>query len=271
MTYESAQEAEVLKSYWRPGAPLENTLFIILDPNGKPIIRGGREPAMFFRNSADMATGMNEIAARFRPLGDPHDLPVVTTVRLGMNVAACDKLPLAVVVADNERDRHVLEQKLAPLSWSKQFIGKLTYTAGTARDLAAVRGASLSTGYVFVSPNEFGTAGTVVAQLAPNATLRQVQQAMQLTVSQHHPMELDHREHIRMGREQGVTWTSAIPVTDPQSPENPQNAHSGMNGPNMGRGPGGGGNGFDGPPMGSGPGFGGGAQRGFGPPGGYNQ
>jgi hypothetical protein len=217
MTYESASEAEVLKSYWRPGVPLENTLFIILDPYGRPLMRGARGPEMFFRDASDMASAMNEISSHYRSTSDPQALPAVLTVRLGMNVAACDKLPLAIVVSDNGKQRERLERTLAPLSWSQEFIGRLTYTAGSKYDLRSLDGARDESGYVFVAPNEFGTAGTVVAQLGPDATPAQLQTAMQNAIANYHPLQLDHREHIRWGKQQGIQWQSAIPITDPQA------------------------------------------------------
>lgn len=255
MTYESASEAEVLKSFWRPGAPLENTVFVICDPYGRPLIRGSRGPEMYFRDASDMAAALNEIASHYRSSGDPQSLPAVLTVRLGMDVAACDKLPLVIVVADNEMQRKAMEQTLAPLSWSDDFIGKLTYTSGRRSDLRNVQGATFSDGYCFVSPNEFGTSGTVIAQLAENASPAQLKTALQTAINQHHPLQLDHREHVRMGREQGIHWDTAIPITDPQEQRAEQMGRSG--------GPGGF-RPYGGPPMPGGP-FGGG------PPNPYDQ
>ena len=214
MTYEDAHEAEVLQSFWRPDAPLENTLFVILDPYGRPLTRGTRSPGWFFRDARDMAEGMEEVAGHYRAAGDPHNLPVVSSVRLGLNVAACDKLPLAIVVADSPQQRAVLEERLAPLAWSDDLIGKMTYTTGTSGELRAVRGAGVSAGYVFVAPNEFGNEGAVMYQLGANASAGELASAMKASIGQYRPDHLDHREHIRLGREQGIHWSTAIPVTD---------------------------------------------------------
>lgn len=215
MTYESASEAEVLKSFWRNGAPLENTIFAILDPHGRAITRGGRSPDWLFRDSADMANSMYEIARYYQSNSSPRYLPVVSSVRLGMNVAACDKLPIAIILGDTEQERQYMQSALAPLSWSNNFIGKFTYAAGRRSDLNNIQGSRIAKGYLFVSPNEFGTGGTVIAQLYPNASTTDLGAAMKATMQRHNPMLLDHREHIRWGREQGISWQSAIPVTDP--------------------------------------------------------
>ncbi|MEZ4545987.1 MAG: hypothetical protein R3C24_19085 [Cyanobacteriota/Melainabacteria group bacterium] len=98
MTYESAEEAKVLRSIWGRG-DLQNTVFAILDPYGRPIVNGQRSPQRIFRDSADMASYMDQVAAHYRSYGDPTWLPVVDTVRLGLNVAACDSRPLVIVVA----------------------------------------------------------------------------------------------------------------------------------------------------------------------------
>lgn len=221
MTYESAAEAQVLKSLWRPGAPLENTVFAILSPDLQPILLGGRSPNSLFRNSAEMANAMQSVAAHYTNSSrGPDTLPAVDTVRLAMDVAACDKRPLAIVLARNSEDRRKLEQNLAKLAWSDEFIGKLIYTAGSGNDLRDIRGASINSGYLFVAPNLFGTTGTTIVQLPSTATEADLQRAARQAIASHHPQTLSHHEHVFYGHQQGVQWQTAIPVTDPHSPEN---------------------------------------------------
>lgn len=225
MTYESASEAEVLKALWRTGAPLENTVFAILDPYGRPLTRGSRSPDWFFRDSSEMAASLNDVANRYRSTSHSSQryLPSVATVRLGLNVAACDKLPIAIIIADTEQERQIMQSSLASVAWSQHFIGKMTYASGGRTDLNnfrnAIQGIRIAKGFLFVSPNEFGTGGTVLAQLYPNASSADLQTAMQVTIDRHRPLYLDHREHIRWGHEQGIGWQTAIPITDPHSPE----------------------------------------------------
>jgi hypothetical protein len=185
-----------------------------------------------------MAQGMNDLARQYPGRGELHDLPVVDTVRLGLNVAACDKLPLAIVVGEGQQ-LTALENKLAPLSWRGDLVGALTYTAGSRRDLSAINlvstsssisnatgspmssavtsdgNNSMSSGYLFVVPNQFGTAATVVAQLSANASTSDLERAMRDTIARNRPQYMDHGEHIRLGRSQGISWKSALPVTDP--------------------------------------------------------
>jgi hypothetical protein len=218
MTYESASEAEVLKSLWRPGAPLENTVFAILDPNGRPVIRGGRSPDFVFRDSSDMASTMNQISQYYNSHGGtPEALPSVDTVRLAIDVAACDKRPLAIVVGRSDEERRKLASALAPVAWSDTLIGKLVYTTGGANDLRQVRGATLSSGYLFVSPNLFGTEASVITALGPAVTQSDLERAAKQAIAWHRPQVLEHHEHVHLGHQEGIEWESAIPVTDPHS------------------------------------------------------
>ncbi len=219
MTYESEREAQVLKSLWRSGAQLENTLFAILDPEGRPLTQGMRSPNWMFNDAREMAAGLDRVAAEYRSRSNPRSLPVVANVRLGMNVAACDKRPIAIVLGDNEQERKSLEVQLASVAWSGDFLGEMIYASGTSNELGGIAGRRISKGFIFVSPNEFGTAGTVIEQLSPTASIGELASAMKLAINRHQPLQLDHREHIRMGREQGIRWNTALPVTDPHSLE----------------------------------------------------
>lgn len=236
MTYENAAEAHVLKSLWRPGAALENTLFVLLDPYGRPITRGARSPDWTFANADDMAAGMNEIASSYQSRNVASYLPVVSSVRLAMNVAACDKRPLAIVVANSQEERRTLEDALAPLARESEFMGKMIYATGSRSELGSINGARISQGYLFVSPNEFGNAGEVIQSLGPSASRADLTQALKTLINRHAPLDLDHREHIRMGHQQGVRWTSALPITDPHELQAqhrlpPFGFHGGFGGP----------------------------------------
>lgn len=213
MTYESASEADVLKYYWRPGAALENTVFAILDPYGRPIIRGGRSPKWVFRDSSEMAKTMNEISRHYGGgAGKPDGLPSVDTVRLAIDVAACDKRPLVIVVGQTSEERQRLAQNLAPVAWSDQFIGKLVYSSGSSNDLRLVRGVFINSGYIFVSPNLFGTEATTISQLGSNASAAELARAAQDAISRHCPQVLSHHEHVRKGHMEGIEWQSAETV-----------------------------------------------------------
>ncbi len=227
MTYESESEAQVLKQLWRPDAPLENTVFAILDPWARPILLGGRSPIHVFRDSADMARAMNDISRHYVSAGrgaQPDALPAVDTLRLAIDVAACDKRPLAIVVGRTEAERQRLSQALAPVAWSDQFIGKMVYSSASANDLKTVRGANISSGYVFVEPNLFGTEATARVQLGPGASKYELENAVKSVIGSYRPQRLSHHDHVRLGHMNGIGWQTAIPVTDPHSPQLRQRA-----------------------------------------------
>lgn len=215
MTYESADEAQVLKRYWRRGQDLENTVFVILDPSGRPLMRGMRSPQRFFQDSSALANSMNKIASSYRSSSSPKELPLVDTLRLGMNVAACDQRPLAIVVSNNKTSRDRLESNLAPYAWSKQYIGKVIYTASKSNELNGVIGARPVDGYIFVSPNTYGTRAKVIAQLGANPTRAQLVSAYNKVIAWQPPQKASsHRDHARQGRMQGAQWETQIPITD---------------------------------------------------------
>lgn len=272
MTYESASEAQLLKTLWRPDAPLENTIFAILDPDGRSIVRGGRSPQMVYQDADDMASHMKEIARYYGSNGTtvPKGLPTVDTVRLAVDVAACDKRPLVIVVGQNDQEREKLAARLAPTAWSEQLIGKLVYTTGSGSDLSSIKNAGHSSGYVFVAPGLFGTDGTAMMQLSANASQAELASASKQALGLYHPQVLSHHDHVRAGRQNGIEWQTAIPVTDPHSPNAqqggghqggyPQGGSQGHSpaGSNSQGPPGGGPHGFgppDGPPGFSPPGF----------------
>jgi hypothetical protein len=82
-----------------------NTAFAILSPDGKPVACGrgpGRGPGDLFKDAADMAKGMDAIAEKHpaKKVDGVQALPVTLTPLLGLVVAASDKQPLVVVLAE---------------------------------------------------------------------------------------------------------------------------------------------------------------------------
>ena len=127
-TYEDAEEAKLLrKIYTGRSGGLENTVFAILSPDGeRELVRSGRSPHFSFRSASDMASAMKRISQQYAAKDSDHDkaLPTMATVRLALNVAACDRQPLIVVQGENETQRKALEDRLATIAWSDEFIGQ---------------------------------------------------------------------------------------------------------------------------------------------------
>src|SRR5207249_4511400 len=118
-TYESKEEALILKSIFtgRSGE-LENTTFALLTPKGEKVGRAGRTPDHLYDDGEALADAMKAVALRYkRKEGEKRELPVIKNVRLALDVAACDGLPLAIVVA-GKADLAKLEERVAKVAWS---------------------------------------------------------------------------------------------------------------------------------------------------------
>jgi hypothetical protein len=164
-TYENADEARFLEEIFRGrSGELENTVFSILAPDGKALVRSGRSPHMTFRGLDEaaaidaMAKEMTRLAARYEPKEgalDHRPLPACADLRRGLNIAACDLLPL-VVVADPS-----LESALAKLAWSDAFRGRFAYARADAT--AKVAGVKAGDGLSVVAPDAYGVTAKMLA------------------------------------------------------------------------------------------------------------
>jgi len=217
MTYESESEARVLQSFWRPGAPLENTVFIILDPQGRPLIRGDRGPRRMFRDSRELADTMNRISRSYKGNGEPKELPAVPTVRLALNVAACDKRPLLIVVARDSARRKALADRLATLVWRDELAGKLIYATAAPGELDQIEGVNRDSTYLFVLPDQFGVKGKVGSQLPLTATARDIVQATDHCLAVYQPQYVPTPQQVMAGERLGIHWQTKLPVTDPHA------------------------------------------------------
>ena len=236
-TYESAEEARFLESVFvgRSGK-LENTVFAILDADGKtPLIRSGRGPHQF-RSPSDLATRMREIADERKNAKTEltsEILPYVSDVRLALNVAACDRLPLVVVYGE---ENDALRSKLAELVWGEEYRGRFVMVQATeAKELAKIKGVEdAKPGVIVVAPGSFGLTGKAISTAPADADTKALQSTLNSTLSYQRPAPRNTREHIRAGRAQGVEWETQIPVTDPGIPPG---GHRGPPPPSGRRGP----------------------------------
>ncbi len=238
-TYEDKDEAEFLATVFtgRSGQ-LENTVFSILAPDGETkLTRAGRSPQMALgdgrprRGRPDspggedvtkMVATLTDIAARYakkqKGKTGPGTMPYVEDVRLGLNVAACDMLPTAIVVAKTDAAREALEKQLRPLAWADDFIGRLVWAETTKRkDLEKIAEVAADAALVIVQPDAFGLEGKVLAQTA-KTDADSLEKALAAAMKAHAPGTKDAREHIREGRKKGVDWEGEVPVTDPHGP-----------------------------------------------------
>lgn len=226
LTYENAEEAKVLTSFFvgRSG-DLENTTAIFVAADGKtPLTRGGRSPGHLlggpFGASADaLAERMAELAkehpAKAEAARESPLLPYLVDVRRGLDTAACDLLPLVIVIAKDEAARTALEAPLRPLAWADARRGRLLWAPAAApADLKAVEGLAADARLVVVQPDAFGLKGKVLAQTS-DASPKALEKALDDGLAKHQATAKDAREHMAAGRRAGIDWKTEIPDTDP--------------------------------------------------------
>lgn len=222
-TYENAEEAKMLTSLFTGhSGQMENTLFTILAPDGKRVlVRAGRSTKHAFADAAEMAKTMTRVAAEFdakaaAQAGTP-DLPKTAGVRLALDIAACDLLPLVVLFAKDAPTLSGLEDRVRKAAWSDPFVGQFIYAVtADAAELKAIEGVPAEGGLLVIEPDEFGLQGRVIASAKASASDEEIARALQAGLSKHQPSSLAFGEHIREGRRRNLFWDTKIPVTDPE-------------------------------------------------------
>jgi hypothetical protein len=217
-TYESASEADILKTYFRGrSSELENTTFTLLGPDGEQITRGGRSPSFVYRDADEMAESMDEFAFVYEPTKHfkTRALPTVKDLRLGVNVAACDSLPLIVGVAKKDKDVKKLRERLAAFAWSAGIPGRAHYVIiEDTKGLADYDDFKQGSNIYVLQPDTFGQEAKVIG----TAKVKDKTLAIKLTeaLDAHSVAKKgDHRGHVGRGRRSGIGWETEIPVTDP--------------------------------------------------------
>ena len=230
-TYENADENEVLKGVFAPGGVLQNTVFSLMSPDGRTsLVRAGRSPAWAFGGQvgrgihqqppeviAKMAQTMEAIALAYpgkdKPVGRVP-LPYLADLRLALNVAAADRLPL-VAVFGNAAQRKQMEQQLEPMAWADEFLGRALYVPVTQQEeFKAVSGLKTKAGYVVIQPDIFGLKGKVIKEIPIQSTAAQVKQSLLMALGRHQPSTLTYEQHRSQGAAAGQRWESKTPNTD---------------------------------------------------------
>ncbi len=230
-TYENADENEVLKGVFSPGGVLQNTVFALMSPDGRTsLVRAGRSPAWAFGGQVGrgihqqppevigkMAQTMEAIALAYpgkdKPVGRVP-LPYLADIKLALNVAAADRLPL-VAVFGNAAQRKQMEQQLEPMAWADEFLGRALYVPVTQlEEFKAITGLKTQAGYVVIQPDIFGLKGKVIQEISLLSTAAQLKQALSKAVGRHQPSTLTYEQHRSQGAAAGQRWESKTPNTD---------------------------------------------------------
>lgn len=237
-TYEDAEEAEFMQTLFGGRSDgLENTTFCLLDADGKTrLSRGGRSAVMVFGGLDGMVSVLENVIEKHPPLEKPASgqrlFPLQESLALGLNVAQCDGLPLAVLVGGSEAERTKAKAQLAGLAFGSSWIGQLHYAQVTGEeDLALLsrNGAELEAPKVpelwLVRAEDFARKGEVVERWSVPASrnpavLRTFADGVDQAWSAACPEVFeDDRKYIRAGERAGAQWESELPVTDPDATE----------------------------------------------------
>ncbi|KAF0246936.1 MAG: hypothetical protein FD180_295 [Planctomycetota bacterium] len=217
-TYESKEEAEVMKSYFvGASGELENTMFALLTPDAKKIGRAGRSPGAVYADAAAMAAGMKEVAAKYAPKQDGSwELPVMKNARLALDVAACEGLACVLLLAPDKDAATKQEESLAQAAWKESIAGKFIYATVTdPKELEIVKGVTKKSGTLVIEPDTYGVAGKVLLEMDAKSTPKELEAGLLKGSLIHKPVEKDPGAHIREGRRLGIDWKTEIPDTDP--------------------------------------------------------
>ena len=169
-----------------------------------------------FRDADDMVATLGRISERYPGKDDEElpALPAIKSVRLAINVAACDQTPLAIVYAKDAGLRNELAMKVRRLAWSDEFRGRLLFAiASTEDDVKTIDGAN--EGLLVVQAESFGRGAKLLVQADPSATSTSLANVLRKVNQSSSNNERSFGEHIRDGRRQGVFWETRLPVTDP--------------------------------------------------------
>ena len=216
-----AGEAEFMKSiYTGRSAELENTVFTVLDPDGKtPLVRPSRSPSMSYGSVERLMEALEEFSSRYPRASERKQrsapLPVYEDLRVSLDVASCDSRPLVVIWSADEAERAKAAKRLAKLAWSEEFVGRCHYAfASEASELESIEGVPEGGGLLVVAPGTFGLTGKVLASGDLDAKDAAWSEQLERGLDLYAPVAKVPRDHVRQGRRSGKEWETDIPVTD---------------------------------------------------------
>jgi len=216
-TYEDPEENRFLKSLLRTrSGEVENSVFCLLAPDGKTkLTRSARGTEQIYTDAAAMAADMRRVAGLYSPKAAQNSLPLVASPRLALDVAAADGLPLVMILGKDRAARQHLVERTASLAWTDDLVGRFVYAEATEKDISGVRDIALDSGVAVIAPDTFGLKGTVVRQVAADAKVGKLAEALRAAATEYKAPSKSFRMHIREGQRLGVFWETRVPVTDP--------------------------------------------------------
>jgi len=216
-SFEDIDESELLLSIFKGrNGRLENTVFTVLDSEGEEkLVRSGRSPKWISSSGEDFAEMLEELAkehvSESKGKVKSRSMPSIKGLKLAMNVAACDSMPLVVAVGKDEKEAKKQRELLAPLAWSEEFVGRFRWVslAGT-EGLDEHEGMPTSAGVYIVQPDPYGVTCEVLAQAKQGAKSKALSEALTKAAKEFEAPRLRRRGlHVREGERKGYSWEHA--------------------------------------------------------------
>jgi len=187
-----------------------NTVFCLLDPAGKPLTRTVRSPSSVFDSPADMLASMQRFAKQYSGKRSAPAAPEIASLRLALNVAACDGLGLVVGVLGAKASPAATQKGLAQLAWSKSLQGQAHYVlvregSEEFKHLQSFAGFSKAHEIYLLQPGPFGQEAQVLA----GAKLRErgLKERFAQLLKEHRAAPKNPRKHIVEGQAKALEWT----------------------------------------------------------------
>lgn len=198
---------------------MENSTFALLKSDGKtPLSQISRGPAQVFGSAARMAEAMRLITANqsIQPkVGGPATTPALTNLRLAINVAACDNLPLVVLGPSAGPE---FESAMTALFFDSPWQGRFVLGRGTTSEmdkLLHLEGGAVPA-LAVIQSDQFGLSGRILARLETGDKGENLADTLALGAASFQATARNFRGHLTSGFEAGAFWETAIPVTDQQ-------------------------------------------------------
>ncbi|MDE0892439.1 MAG: hypothetical protein OSB14_09665 [Planctomycetota bacterium] len=216
-SFEDEDESEILLSIFsgRQGR-LENTVFTLMDSEAKKeLVRSGRSPKWISKGADDFAETLKEISAEHpqssKGKSKERSLPVIKGLKLAMNVAACDSMPLVVAVGKNEKAMKKMSALLEPLAWSDDFVGRFRWVSlSDTKELAEYEGMPKKAGLYVIQPDAYGVSCELLAEASDGAKSKQLKAALAEGLAAFEAPRIKRRGlHVREGERKGYSWEHA--------------------------------------------------------------
>ncbi len=216
-SFEDEDESELLLSIFsgRQGR-LENTVFTLMDSDAKrELVRSGRSPKWISDDADDFVEVLTDVSVKHpqpsKGKSEERSLPVIEGLKLAMNVAACDAMPLVVGVAKNEKAMKKMSELLAPLAWSDDFVGRFRWVVlSDTKELSEHEGMPTEAGVYIIQPDAYGVSCELLAEAKSSAKSKQVREALAEGLAAFEAPRIRRRGlHVREGERKGYSWEHA--------------------------------------------------------------